>query len=106
MNDIKWAKSEKAIAREAFDAAYDRECETIIAELRSRVRTLRDPDALWDLHNFLSARRREMDDKYDFRYSQLLFVFSRLVKDGLLDLRDLEGLSEEKLAIIEQLSKA
>ncbi len=37
---------------------------------------------------------------FDYRYSQLLHVFARLVRQGYLDESRLAGLSEEKREII------
>jgi len=37
-----------------------------------------------------------MDHKYDYRYSVLLSVFSRLLAEGWLSVDDIMGLSEEK----------
>ncbi|NJM74095.1 MAG: hypothetical protein HC862_30640, partial [Scytonema sp. RU_4_4] len=52
---------------------------------------------LWRLHDFLSARRHEVEGKYDYQYSVLLFVFAGLVKEGWLHLTELEGLDKDKL---------
>jgi len=56
---------------------------------------------LWRLHDFLTDQRREIDEKYDYRYSRLIMVFARLVHQGWLSLEELEGLREDKLAKIE-----
>ena len=34
MNDIKWSKTEKKIAKEAFDKAYQQESKKIIEEIK------------------------------------------------------------------------
>jgi hypothetical protein len=52
---------------------------------------------LWRLQDFLTNKRREIDRKYDYRYSQLIIVFGRLVHEGWLSLEELEGLHEDKL---------
>jgi hypothetical protein len=46
-----------------------------------------------------------MDGRYDFRFGTLLFVFANLVKDGLLSLDELEGLSADKIAKISAMSR-
>jgi len=38
--------------------------------------------------------RLEISRKYDYRHSQMAFVFGRLVKEERVSLRSLEGLSE------------
>jgi hypothetical protein len=60
---------------------------------------------MWHLHDFLSARRHEVDGKYDYRYSMLIFIFARLVKEGWLHLNELEGLDKSKIAKIAALSR-
>jgi Photoprotection regulator fluorescence recovery protein len=45
----------------------------------------------------LSQRRRTVDKIYDYRYSVLLNVFARLLRDGWLTETDLVGLQEEKI---------
>jgi len=56
---------------------------------------------LWRLHDFLIDKRREIGEKYDYRYSQFIFVFARLIHEGWLLIEELEGLHEDKLAKIE-----
>ena len=51
----------------------------------------------WKLHDFLSIQRHEIEGRFDFRLSGLLFVFASLVKDGLLQLDELQGLEPDKL---------
>ena len=64
-----------------------------------------DPDEIWQLHDFLNTKRREIDDKYDFRYSMLILVFARLLKEGWIDAQDLEGLREDKITKIKELAR-
>jgi len=58
------------------------------------------PEDIWHLHDFLSEKRTEIDEKYDYRYSVLIFVFARLVKEGWLEESDLNGLHEDKVSKI------
>ncbi|WP_019498118.1 hypothetical protein [Pseudanabaena sp. PCC 6802] len=95
--DIEWSKTEKAIAKLAFDKAYEREINALLGEVREKVSgtfTLQD---MWNLHDYLSAKRHDIDGKYDYRYSVLIFVFAQLVREGWLSLNDLDGLDEKKL---------
>ena len=103
MNDITWSKAEKKISRSAFDKAYQRECADLIKNLREKANEISKPDDLWLLHNWLTEKRDEIDEKYDYRYSKLIFVFARLVKDGWLDFNDLKGLSLDKIERIKSL---
>lgn len=105
MNDVKWTKKEKLIARQAFDKAYERECKAIGVEIRKRIENFKEPRDIWRIHDFLDEQRKETDFKYDYRYSVLLRLFGRLIAEGWLEIGDLEGLNEEKISKIESLAQ-
>lgn len=100
-----WSSAEKKLAREVFDRAYEREIAALVKDVRMKSSTLEAIDDLWQLHDFLSAKRHEIDGKYDYRYSVLLFVFARLIRDGWLDLYELEQLTTDKLSKIKALTR-
>lgn len=100
MHDETWSKSEKVIARRAFEHAYERECSALAGEVRRRAISIKEPKDIWALHSLLSRERKATDEKYDFRYSVLLFVFARLIQEGWLSEEELAGLAEEKLSRI------
>ena len=100
MHDETWSKSEKAIARRAYDQAYDRELAALADEVRRRASAIAEPHHIWALHDFLTRSRKEIDQWYDYRYSQLVLVFARLIRDGWLSEGELTGLAEEKLVRI------
>lgn len=60
---------------------------------------------LWNLEHYLIQRRREIDRKYDYRYSQLTQVFGRLVCEKRLQEKELSGLREDKLTLIRSFAK-
>ena len=101
--DLKWSKAEKKIAREAFDKAYDREMMSIKKEVYHILENLKEDHGIWKLEDYLRKKRREIDEKYDYRYSMLILVFARLISDGFLTKSDLEGLSEDKLLMINRI---
>src|SRR5512136_1047372 len=101
MTDAKWSKKEKSISRAAFDKAYKNECNNIIETVKNRARNLSEPKEIWGLEDYLYEKRKEMDNKYDYRYSVLIHVFGRLVGEGWITMEDLEGLGEEKLQRIQ-----
>ena len=103
MNDSRWSASEKKIARRAFDAALDNALAKTMAEFKARAAAATTPAEMWDIGDDLYRQRREFDRTFDYRYSQLLFVFARLIREGHLDEEQLTGLSEEKLEIIRDL---
>ena len=104
MNHDKWSKKEKKIARTAFDKAYEKECFQIIEKLKKKTLKLSGPEDIWDLHDYLSEIRKEIDEKYDYRYSVLILIFSKLLKQQWLNIEDLEGLSSDKIDRIKSLS--
>ena len=103
MDDFKWSKTEKRISRSAFDKAYERECADIVKNLNAKVKKIKSPEELWRVHDFLTDKREDIDEKYDYRYSKLILIFVRLIKDGWLDYKDLQGLDENKIDRIESL---
>ena len=78
MRDFSWTAAEKKIARAAFDLAVGRELASVRQQVESMLATSPDVDAVWRVHDYLSEKRREIDTKYDYRYSVLPSVFARL----------------------------
>ncbi len=97
---MKWSVREKKIARAAYDKAYKREMQRIQEAVYEMVKNFREENDAWRLHDYLTRKRREVDAKYDYRYSILIFVFARLFREGLISDEDLEGLSQDKVEII------
>ena len=58
------------------------------------------PSDMWEIESYLRQQRRQLDETFDYRYSQLPIVFARLIHAGHLDENRLGGLSEEKLEVI------
>jgi hypothetical protein len=103
MHDVKWSKAEKKTARKAFALAYSRECTDLIKKIQSKAEKLSVPEDIWNLHDFMTKEIRNIGKTYDYRYSVLLRVLTRLIIDGWLNLDELEGLSEDKLSRIKNL---
>ena len=61
---------------------------------------IKQPDELWELESHLTQRRKEIDAKYEFKYSVLLLVLGDLVREGRISLDELHGLAEDKLSIV------
>lgn len=100
MKDMQWSHTEKTIARKAFDASYVKECATIIVELRKMTSEAGMPDDIWKIHEYLDRKKRNIENKYDYRYAVLIFVFAGLLKEGWITETDLTGLSEDKITKI------
>jgi hypothetical protein len=105
MNEINWSKSEKVVARRAFDTAYKRECDAIFAKLKEKIAKATEPEHIWRIHNYLTRQRKNIDEKYVYRYSILTLIFARLLSEGWLKKSDLEGLGEDKIKEIEKWSE-
>lgn len=99
-----WTATEKTIAKAAFETAHKREVIALLKQVRTEVNEIVELEDLWRLHDFLSAKRHEIDGKYDYNYSVLLFVFAELVRDGWLQLDELKDLDKDKLAKIAALT--
>ena len=104
MTNKEWSKQEKEIARKAFNVAYDREQQAILDDICKRTSEANDFAELWRLQEYLTEKRIEINEKYDYRYSVLDFVFARLICEGWLQEEDLEGLDDEKLDEIRRIS--
>ena len=100
MIDFKWSEAEKKVARRAFNSALKRECAAVMEKLKSLAAKAERPDDIWAIHDYLTAQRKAIDGKYDYRYSQLIIVFGRLLRENWIEDKDLEGLGEEKLQSI------
>jgi hypothetical protein len=100
MRELHWSPQEKAIARQAFNFALGNELDGTIREAKDRMAKVKEPSELWELEDWLGERRREIDNRYDYRYSVLPQVFATLIREGRLSLSDLEGIGEDKLDYI------
>jgi hypothetical protein len=98
MRDLKWSDSETKIARRAFDAAVQRERAAVMSRFKELAASASTPQDMWAVEDYLTKQRRQIDAKYDYRYSQLIFVFGRLLREQWVKEEELKGLSEEKLA--------
>lgn len=103
LHEMNWSKTEKETARRAFARAYRKECRVIAAKIREMAETASEPEDLWRIHDLLTRERKQTDEKYDYRYSVLLFVFARLLREGWISEADLQGLSDDKIAAIRYL---
>ena len=103
LREMNWSKAEKETARRAFARAYRKECGVIAATIREMTETASEPEDLWRIHDLLTRERRQTDEKYDYRYSVLLFVFARLLREGWISEADLQGLSDDKIEAIRYL---
>src|ERR1700732_3845137 len=104
-NEPIWSSSEKALAPKAFDDALGRELHEVIQEAKKMASQIKQSSDLWDLEHYLTQRRKEIDRKYDYRYSQLTHVFGKLLQERRLGEEELRGLGEDKLKSIRSYAK-
>lgn len=102
--DLNWSSDEKKVARKAFDNAYQREMDEIKSLLLDKVSQSKTNADIWAIDDFLSEKRKVIDSKYDYRYSQLIMVFGRLLSERYLNEEDISELSEEKQDLIKKLA--
>jgi hypothetical protein len=104
-NEPKWSKSERAIARTAFDAALRRELQDVMQKAKQMANQIREPADVWELERYLTQRRKDIDRRYDFRSSRLTRVFGTLMCESRITEEELRGLGEDKLKVIRSFAK-
>ncbi len=104
-SDIQWSSEDKRIALAALKKAYSREVDQLIKTVRESASSISQLDEVWQLHDFLSAKRHEIDGRYDDRESFLMFTLSQLVKSGLVQIAELAELDPAKQAKVKVLSR-
>ena len=101
-HEPKWSPSEKKAARRAFDRAFEKQCAALLADVKKMIAGRSSPVVIWEVHDYLSTRRKAVDETFDYRYSVLLEVFAKLLREGWLTEADLSGLQEDKLEKIKR----
>jgi len=99
-NNVRWTAAEKKVARKAFENALERHLSAITAEAKRMMANVADPSDLWQVEAYLTESRKTVNRMYQFRYSDLLQVFSILMQHEWLKEADLVGLQPEKIADI------
>lgn len=105
VSDTQWSSQEMAVAQTALKTAYERETTNIVQSVREQASEISHIDDLWHLNDFLSARRFDLDGKYDDREEEVLFVLAKLMKEGWLTATDVDGLDSEKLTKMKALTR-
>ena len=100
MHDLKWSESERKLARRVFDAALQQELAEIMKKFKELAVHAEKSDDMWDIEDWLAQQRRDIDTKYDFRYSQLVSVFGNLLRENRVTEQQLGGLGKDKLSYI------
>ncbi len=77
----------------------------MIQEVKRTASEIQESSDLWDLEHYLTEGRKQIDRKYDYRYSQLTLVLGRLLYENRLSEEDLRGLREDKMRSIRSFAK-
>ena len=104
MKYFDWSNSEKILARQAYDRAYERECTKILEKVHGMLSSMEDPKEIWKIYDYLRKNRRDMDSKYDYRYLILTIVLGKLMREGLILDSDIEKLSQDKIDAIKRIA--
>ena len=99
---MEWSNAEKKIARRAFEAALEKALAAALADFKRRAAAVSTASEMWTIGEDLHRQRREIDQRFDYRYSQLTHVFAELIHAGLMDEIALAGLAEAKRADIQR----
>ena len=99
---LNWSAHERKAARSAFEAALSRELAEVRRGIESILRSSDDATEIWRVRDYLNEKAREIDHKYDFRYSVLIGVFAQLIAEGWLTIEELAGMDSEKLDLIRE----
>jgi hypothetical protein len=108
MNQVttsQWTSQERAVVKCALANAHHREIAAIVQVVRERASEINSIDEVWQLNDFLSARRFDIDGKYDDGEDEILFVLAKLTQEGWLQSHDLVGLEAAKLSKIAALTR-
>ena len=88
-----------------IDAALARELQEVIREAKRMASQIQESSDLWDLEHYLTERHKQIDRKYDYRYSQLTLVLGRLLHENRISEEDLRGLREDKMKSLRSFAK-
>ena len=95
-----WSNAKKKVARRAFDAALEKALAAALADFKVRAAAVSTVSEMWTIGEDLHRKRPEIDQLFDYRYSQLTRVFAGLIHLSLMNDAALAGLADEKQADI------
>lgn len=104
IHDAHWTQSEKKHARALFEQALERELAERLSEFKARAARADTAEDMWSIRDYLQESERELERKYDYRYSQLLIVFGQLLREGRVTEVQLAFLSDEKLGYVHRVA--
>ena len=102
MRELKWSSTERVVARRCYERILQQELDAAIQSTKERAAKISQASELWELERHLTRLGKEIDRKYQYKYSTLVLFFADCVREGRLDLDDLRGLADDKLSYIRQ----
>ena len=104
-NEPNWSRSEKALARTAFDAALGRELHEVIQEAKKMASQIQQSSDLWDLEHYLThvVKRSTASTTIGIRNSRRCSGDFCTKSDSVR--KELRGLREDKLKPIRSFAK-
>ena len=96
-NEPIWSRSEKAVARRVFDAALKRELHEVMQKAKQKASQIKEPADVWELEQYLTQRRKDIDRRYQFRSSRLPQLLGMLLSERRIGEEELRALREEKM---------
>src|SRR5450631_1377638 len=102
MRELKWSSTERVVARRCYERILQQELDAAIQSTKERAAKISQASELWELERHLTRLGKEIDRKYQYKYSTLVLFFADCVREGRLDLEDLRGLADDKLSYIRQ----
>ncbi len=104
MQNLTWSANEKQLARTVFERAALEEERELLEYFKRKSATLKNMEGLRSLLHEMQETERRYQEKFDFRYSQLIILFGRLVREGRIGIEVFNGFSQEKLEFIEKIA--
>lgn len=104
--ESQWPTQERFVAQAALRVAQERKLGgPLVKTVRDTASQINSIDEVWHLHDFLSARRIDLDGKYDGQEDEILFVLAQVKREGWLLTGDLSGLESAKISKITALTR-
>ncbi|EQD43534.1 hypothetical protein B2A_09849 [mine drainage metagenome] len=96
MKENKWSDTEKRNARRIFNKTLQMEYNLIIEKTRDLAVKATSQQDLWEIHSYLTNSLKEINRKYDYRYSRIIQLFGELLAEGKISERELDVFSTDK----------
>lgn len=85
LHNLKWSPPEKKIAPSAYDEALNSTLARILVEFKKRADAVSTPAEMWETKTICISGGKRSTICSIIATSQLLLIFARLIRDGLLD---------------------